>query len=62
MSDRIFWVDPTTHWKAYGTPSGSGMKDAQVDDADGSTRAYSKSFDSKQDFFKWARAQASRAM
>lgn len=50
MSDRIFWVDPTTHWKAYGTPSGSGMKDAQVDDADGSTRAYSKSFDSKQDF------------
>ncbi len=59
---QTVWIDPNTHWKAYGNEQGGAMKDAHVDDNHGSTRAYSKSFSSKEDFYKWAREQARRAM
>lgn len=51
-----FWIDPISHWKAYGDIQADGsMKSAHVDDNDGSTRTRNTDFSSIEDFKSWVK-------
>ncbi|MEO3939753.1 hypothetical protein V3C41_01560 [Paenarthrobacter nicotinovorans] len=53
-----FWIEPISHWKAYGDIQSDGsMKKATVDDNNGTTRTRDKDFSSKDDFFSWIKRQ-----
>ncbi len=52
------WVDPKSHYTATGEVSGDRMTDATVDDTNGTTIDRNLTFESKEDFFTWARQRA----
>jgi hypothetical protein len=58
VGEKWVWIDGETHWQAYGEMVNGQMIDAQVDDNRGSTRIYSKTLNSEQDFERWVRGQA----
>lgn len=49
------WVDPKSHYIATGEVSGGRMTAASVEDNNGITVDRNRTFDSKEDFFTWAR-------
>lgn len=49
------WIEPTTHIAATGQVVARKITNATIDDRNGKTIDRKRSFDSKQDFFTWAR-------
>lgn len=56
---REMWFEPKSHYQASGQVDPSGrMTDAEITDNHGMTKDRGRTFESKQDFFEWAKRAA----
>ncbi|WP_141717908.1 hypothetical protein [Nocardia altamirensis] len=52
------WIEPKSHYQATGSVSNGRMTNAEVTDNNGLLKDRNRTFDSKEDFYRWAKKSA----